>query len=207
MRRTQSYLTHAAILALSALPGLGACSSATHFYTLSKIAGPVAAAGTPADTAVVVALGPVSLPAYVDRPQIIIRENAYSVRLSLFDQWAGNLDDMVPRILMEDLAQRLPGGRVVPFPTLGTPSFDYRIALTITQLDVSTAGEAVVAAAWQVHGRAGDAPLLATDTTARAQAASASYEDRVAALSQALGTLSDDLARAVTTLPRTAARS
>lgn len=178
------------------------CAPATKFYTLAKVKGAPGDGSEPAKVAVVVAVGPVALPGYVDRPQIVIRESPYTLRPAVADQWAGGLDDMVPRVLIGNLAERLPGSRIVPFPRVGGPSFDYRVSIDISQFDVDSAGEAVVVASWQLSDQASSKTLQLGDTTARARARSASYEDRVAALSQALADLSDDIARAVAIQPR-----
>src|SRR5262249_12603130 len=128
---------------LLTLAGGGGCSTQTKFYTLARVDGPAADVEAPAAKQTVIAVGGASLPDYIDRPQIVVRESPYSVRPASFDQWAGDLDDMVPRVLRENLAVRLPNDRIIPFPALGAPSFDYRVSVAITQFDVSEAGEAV----------------------------------------------------------------
>lgn len=198
------------ILALSMIAafGTGACSTATRFYTLSRVDGETSAAGLRASApAAVIGVGPVSLPDYVDRPQIVVRTGPYTLAQATFDQWGGDLDDMVPRLLIEDLAARLPTDHLVPFPQVSDVPFDYRVSITISQFDVSSAGEAVVAAGWQVHGKSGTGTVLVRDSVARAQADSAAYSDRVAALSRAVAALTDEIAAALAVQPRSAAAS
>ncbi|QNT69973.1 PqiC family protein [Defluviicoccus vanus] len=172
---------------------LAACSSSppTNFYTLASGGTDTTAASSPRQTANVVAIGPVNLPDYLDRPQIVIRTSAYAMSLSSFDQWAGPLTDMLPRVLVEDMAQRSPSDRVVSFPEVSGPSFDYRIAVSINRFDVDTSGLATLVAHWQIYGQQGTQALLVTDDTLRQQATSSSYEAYVAALSATLGDLSD----------------
>src|SRR5262245_46516958 len=54
------------------------------------------------------------------------------------------------------------------FPQGGAALFDYRVAVQISRFDVSTAGEAVVAATWRVWDRAGTKTRLTASTTTRA---------------------------------------
>jgi uncharacterized lipoprotein YmbA len=104
---------------------------------------------------------------------------------------------MVGRVLVEDLAAQLPGDHVVAFAQAGASVFDYQVAVQITRFDVSTAGEAVVSATWRVWDRAGTKTRLTASTTTRAQSPGATYQDRVAALSQAIADLGGDIARSL----------
>lgn len=194
-------LLSGAVVALAA-----ACSGSTptRFYMLSSVSDPAPVNTSSVVSTLVIALGPVSLPSYVDRPQIVTRENANAVQLGTFDHWAGDLEDMIPRVLAEDLAARLPGDRVVSFPRVVSPTFDYRVAVDLARFDVSPEGEAVVAASWQVYDPAGRKALLIRETTVQTQALGKSYEQRVAALSRGLGDLSGAIAQDIAQLPRDA---
>src|SRR5512135_2395711 len=92
---------------------IGGCvgSPPTKLYTLTALGAP-AAETRPEATPAVVAVGPVVLPDYIDRPQIITRKSAYQLELAAYDHWAAPMYDMVPRVLAEDLASRLPSDRV-----------------------------------------------------------------------------------------------
>ncbi len=193
--------TRSIFLSATALVVVAGCSPVTRFYTLAKVDGESVLTSA-ATQPLVIALGPVTLPDYVDRPQIVVRDGPYTVTPATFDQWAGDLDDMLPQVLIENLAVRLPGDRIVPFPRLSGPSFDYRVAVDIIQLDVSSAGEAVVAAGLQVYDRSGMKLVAISDASARSAAQGTNAQDHVAAISQALGSLSSDIARAVAALPR-----
>ncbi len=181
------------------LVALGGCGSATtRYYTLSDVDAPALA---PAATAsALIGIGPVKLPDYVDRPQIVVRTGENAVEQAAFDQWGGSLDDMVPAVLVDDLAARLPGDHFVAFPQSGDLAFDYRVPVRITRFDVTTSGDAVVDARWQVRDPSG--VVVVRETAARATVEGTDYTSRVAALSRALGTLADEIARELAPLPR-----
>lgn len=182
-----------------------ACTPATRYYALSAAepAAPLGGGSLPAG--VVVAVGPVDLPDYVDRPQIVVRTGPHTLEQAVFDQWGGDLNDMVPRLLADDLGQRLPGAHMVDFPAAGDVPYDYRVPVNISQFDVSSSGEAVVAAHWQVRGKPGSPEVLVRESVARAQVKGSTYDDRVDALSRALGLVADDIAKVIATMPRSAA--
>lgn len=202
MRRARRLLV---VLALAALAA--ACASkATSFYTLSSVGDDTGGAGVTTIRSRTIALGPVTIPDYVDRPEIVVREGPNQVTLATFHQWAGAVDDMVARVLLEDLAAQLPGDRIVAFPQAGAAVFDYRVAVQITRFDIGADGEAVVSGAWRVWDRAGARTRLSSSATARAHALGATYAERVAALSQAVGDLAGDIARSLARLEPEAAR-
>ncbi|NJO67607.1 MAG: membrane integrity-associated transporter subunit PqiC [Rhodospirillales bacterium] len=157
IRQTISALS--GLLVILLVSGCGS-SPSTSFYTLasSPLEGSAAQVVRPALG--VVAVGPVGLPDYVDRPEIVSRSSDYAVSLAPFSQWAGPLDDMVPQVLVEDLTRRLPGTRVVVFPQVSGPNFDYRIAANVTRFDVDTAGLATLSASWQIYQPKDDRALL-----------------------------------------------
>jgi len=202
MRRMRSMLA----LSGAAVTLAAACSGSTptRFYMLSSVADPAPIGASSAVSALVIALGPVSLPSYVDRPQIVTRESANAVQLGTFDHWAGALEDMIPRVLAEDLAARLPGDRIVSFPRAVSPTFDYRVAVDLGRFDVNSEGEAVIAASWQIYGPTDRKALTIRETTVQTQAMGKSYEQRVSALSRGLGDLSSAIAQDVAQLPREA---
>jgi len=194
-------------LAAGVLGGTSAGCSATttHYYALSQVDAAAATRARSASGPAVIGVGPVSLPDYVDRPQIVTRTGANTLEQAAFDQWGGSLDDMIPRVLVEDLAACLPGDHVVSFPQVSDVPFDYRVPISISQFDVSSAGEAVVVARWQIRGKQGAAAVLMRETVARAQATGKSYGEMVAALSRALGDLTSDVASQLASLPRSKA--
>jgi uncharacterized protein len=176
----------------------GCAATVTRFYTLSSVGD----AGVPESSeARTIAVGPVAIPDYVARPEIVVRESPNQVTLATFHQWAGALDDMVARVLLEDLAAQLPGDRVVAFPQAGAAVFDYRVAVQITRFDVGGDGEAIVSGTWRVWDRAGTRTRLTSSSTSHtASLSKVTYQDRVAALSQAVGELAGDIARSLVRL-------
>ena len=197
------------VIVVAAVSFVAGCASTppTNFYTLSSVV-PEKPTGSAQTPTVVVAIGPVSLPDYIDRPQIVTRESAYAVKVASYDQWAGPLSDMVPRVLIDNVAAALPQDRVVGFPRVSGTSFDYRIAIDITRFDADPSGAATLVAHWQIYDRVARRALLVTDDTFVRQAANTSYEAIVAAMSGTLadlsGRLADDVA-ATTTAARPAA--
>lgn len=192
--------------ALGLLLALGAgCAGAppTKLYTLSTVGAPAIDTRAPQAAPAVIAIGPVTLPDYLDRPQILTRQSAYELKLAPDSRWAAPLYDMIPRVLVEDVASRLPSDRIISFPQVSDVSFDYRVAVDVSRFDVDANGEATFAARWQIYARS--APLWIADDTVQRRTEGTDYGAYAAALSTVLADFGDRIAQGVHTLRTPAA--
>ncbi|MGZ5121144.1 MAG: PqiC family protein, partial [Burkholderiales bacterium] len=92
---------YGAVMMLCALTVVAAGCASTppaHFYTLSATA-----TRSSTSSSVSVAVGPVSVPAVVDRPEIIISTGDNEVQLDEFNRWASPLQDNLARVIAENL--------------------------------------------------------------------------------------------------------
>lgn len=184
------------VLAAVAVLGTAACiggraSPDTHHYVLSPvIEAPSGETASPA-APLVVGVGPVNLPAYLDRPQMVIRRAPDSIEIREFDQWGEPLRDGITRVVAVNLARLLPESRVVTFPWRSTEDIRYQVVLDIGQMDGPAGGRVALDARWRVLDRSG------SEVAARASRLSepAGTGTTAAAISRALGVLSHDIAR------------
>lgn len=204
------------LLACLSLSGCAGSSAATRFYLLSRPAGGVAGgvsglsgrpgvSGESGAPQARVAVGPVSVASYLDRPQIVTREGD-RVRLGLaeFDRWAEPLAESLPRVLAEDISRALGGGRVLVFPGTGAAraeDADIRVAVDVNRLDGSLGGTVVLDAWWALLDRSG--ATLRRGRVVERRAAGGDYAAMVTAQGALAATLADTVAAAVReVLPR-----
>jgi len=131
----------------------GGCSSPQpRYYTLATTQGAEKTEmPSSSGAAYAVAVGPVSLPAVVDRPQIVIQVAPSRVVLLDDQRWAEPLNSSIPRAIASDLAKLL-GVSVVIFPQDSLSEVKYRVAIEIRNF-ISVPGEAAtVEAAWTIYG-------------------------------------------------------
>jgi uncharacterized protein len=190
----------AAFAMLCALPlAVAGCGStpASSFYTLTAIPG---AAVAPSDVSV--AVGPVTVPGAIDRPQMVVTTGPNQVRLDEFRRWASPLQNDIARVVAEDLAAILGTPRVTMTPqTLTVP--DYRVAIEVQAFELALGEAATLDTVWTVT-RVRDIKSQTGRTTVREAAAGNSYEALAAAQSRALARLSQDIAEVVRALGRSA---
>ena len=188
-----------AIAALCIFAGLAAgCASSpvTRFYTLSAAAAPAA---TSSQLSVVV--GPVSVPAVVDRPQIVVSTGPNQVRLDEFNQWASPLQNSIARVVAENLVAMLGTPRVTLSPQTLSADANYLAAIEVQGFESSPGEAAVLDAVWTVR-RTKDGKAQTGRTTVREVTSDKGYDALAAAHSRALARLSLDIADAVRALER-----
>jgi uncharacterized protein len=193
MRRLASLVTLCAFAALAA--GCGSTTPA-RFYTLSSTATP---ATTPSTLSLTV--GPVSVPAAVDRPEIVVSAGTNQVTLDEFNRWVGPLGDNISRVVAENLAALLGAPRVTLFPQTLSTEADFRVTIEVQRFESTPGESAMLDAVWAVR-RARDGKTETGRTTVRETAPQKSYDALVAAHSRALTRLSQDIAAAVQALGR-----
>ena len=182
----------AAVL-LAGCSGMGGSKQEdTTFYSLAASSDltPIATAGQPK----IVGVGPVYLPDYLSRPQIVTFTSTYELSLSEFHRWGGTLDSDMTRILTQNLSVLLPGLRIVSLPVRVTAEPDMQVVLQVLSFERIANGSVVMVVSWGVLGEDGRKALALRQTTFRVEPADASYEATVAAMSEAMTALSIELA-------------
>jgi uncharacterized lipoprotein YmbA len=169
----------------------GCASSPSHFYTLNSIA---TGSGAPVvDCSVVV--GPVSIPASVDRPQFTLQAGANSIEIEEFNRWAEPLSGNIARVVAGDLRELLGTGQVA---TSGLVNFHpaYRVSIDIQKFESVRGKEVVDEATWVIR-RMADGHSRAGNTLVREPAQGDGFDALAAAHSRALAKMSGDIAAAI----------
>lgn len=170
---------------------LGPRPDPSAFFLLSPAAAPTGGAPVP----VVLGLGPISLPGYLDRPQIVVRVSDHEIALAASDRWAEPLRDLVARTLAENLATLLPASSFVEYPWYPATAPDFGVAVDVRRFEVDVGGTVVLDATWRITAAGEVVDRRATRFEEPADGADRSAA--VAAQSRALGALSREIADAV----------
>jgi hypothetical protein len=171
-------------------------SPMSRFYTLSATPAP---AGTVSDVSV--AVGPVTIPAMIDRPQIVVSAGANQVRLDEFNRWAAPLQSNISRVVADNLSAILGTPRVSLFPQTMSAAADYRVVVQVQSFDSAPGDAATLDAVWTVN-RAKDSKSQTGRTAVREAAPQGGYDGVAAAHSRALARMSRDIAEAIQALAR-----
>ena len=191
MRHVALIVTSCALTVLAA----GCASPPSHFYTLSRTATPAATpAVTPSNLSVIV--GPVSIPAIVDLPQMVVSTGPNEVTIDEYNRWASPLQNNISRVVAENLVVLLATPRVSLFQQSLNADADFHVAIEVQSFESAPGEAATLNAVWIVR-RAKDRNAETGRTTVREPVAAKGYDALAAAHSRALGRMSQDIADAV----------
>src|SRR5688572_3744038 len=147
MSRSLSVLLRSCLL----LTAVASCApnKPTQYYTLSTLAEPAAVPRR--EQGLVIGLGPLTLPQYLDRPSIVTRTGANQMKLGDFSQWAEPLEPLLTRIMAEDLYALTGANDVIPIPQRGDLPLDRVVEVDVARFDANEAGEVSLDARWRVY--------------------------------------------------------
>jgi uncharacterized lipoprotein YmbA len=143
----------------------------------------------------VLGVGPVRLPAYLDRREIVTRAGPARLEVARVDLWAAPLDVLFASVLAEDLRAAVPAREVLGWPWSVGASPEWSVSVDVLRFDGEPDGTALLEARWIV--RRGGTLANQGVTIARERGAAREIAATVAALSKAIGALARDIAAAV----------
>ena len=165
------------------------------FYLLQP-ASPSAVRGvTEAQGSGVVGLGPVEMPAYLDRPQMVTGNPGAELQLAEYHRWAEPLKDTITRVLTENVGLWLPSRNVIAFPWNRAITPDYQVEVKISRFQAGADGVCELKADWTIlrHNK----PVMLNTFQTSTAAVGSDFAAKVAAQSQALAKFSQTLAIAL----------
>ncbi len=185
------HISHLVAIVSAAIFAAGCASSPSKFYTLNSTA---KGDGKPG-TSYAVTVGPVSIPAEVDRPQFTVQISPNRVSIDEFNRWSEPLASNIARVVAGDLAVLLGTPRVVAVP-LANFDPDCRVTVDIQKFESLPGKSVQIEAVWVVRKSAAGLPVSGR-TSVTEKVTDESFESLAAAHSRALGKVSGDIAVAI----------
>jgi uncharacterized lipoprotein YmbA len=165
------------------------------FYTLLPVQQSSTGTSLPADVSL--AVGPVEIPAAVDRTEIVTQDAANEISFSQYYRWAAPLRQSIASVIAQNIGTLLGTERVTPFNRENIFRPTHRVVININRYDSRLSKEFLIDATWSIKDLDGNKPLLIRNSIIREPLATSNYEGLVAAQSKALATLSEEMAEAV----------
>ena len=187
----KKFIKHFIAIAFVAVVVAGCASAPSKFYTLNSTA---TGDGSPAVDCTV-AIGPVTIPAEVDRPQFTVQVGTNQVAVDEFNRWAAPLGDNIARVVAGDLAVLLGTAQVAAEPLVNFKPA-YQVSIDIQQFTSSPGQMVRIDAVWVVKKSAGGISHSG-HTVVSEQVSSDNYDALAAAHSRALAKVSADIAAAI----------
>ena len=190
------HLNRFILLCVSAL--LSACASTpTNFYTLESQSRPPAVTTIASAKKLLIGIGPLTLPALLDRKGIVTRAENNSVQIAEFDQWAAPLQNNVIVVLSKNVATLQPNAIVRAYPWSVYGNVDYRVIIDITRFDTQLGKSANLEASWAIMEEKNHTIISNGQTKLQQPLNDASYNSAAQGLSKLLSELSQQLSLAL----------
>lgn len=195
------------ILGLGLLVIIAGCRSAVpvNFYALNAEAIPSMPAEPVADRGKqTVSIGPLTLPDYLDRPQLVTFTGLNRLELAESHRWAGPLKQEMTRVIAENVSVLMNRADVFAYPRETPHPPDYQVILDIRQMEARAGQFVNLKAVWWVSTSGPSSQPLARISDIRVPVSGPDYETLVAAHSQALLKLSQEIADSINRLSKAA---
>jgi uncharacterized protein len=201
-----SCLTMRSLLPVIVLASMAAGGCATsppsQFYLMT----PLPEADMPRHTAQrdmgpALGVGPVKLPAYLDRPEVVTRSGPNALQIAEFNRWGEPLEDNFERVLAMNLGVLADTDRVSLYPWPQSSPIDYQVTVDVDRFDAAAGTQVVLIARWNLFIGAEGRAVRSGRTVVTVPAVTASYEALAGAMSDAVATLAREIAAVI---PRSA---
>ena len=163
----------------------------TRFYTLALTVPPQTRVGA---APLVVGLGPIAFPSYLDQAQLVRRLDDERIAYAPADRWAGPLRNQFERALALRLMGALDTDDVPTFPWWPGRRIDASVQLTLLAFESDSSGMARLDALWKVKGGTREEVAESGQASIREPIAPGGAEAAVAALDRALEQLAQAIA-------------
>jgi uncharacterized protein len=188
-------------LAVSAL-ALSSCSTPAlprRLYVLTPLTQGEPASRVPGVGDVTIGVGPVEVPQYVNRPEIVTGRDSPVLQSAALAEWAEPLRDGFTRVLAENLSLLLATERVAIFPRQSVIP-EYQVVVNVIQFLGQPGDDVSLVALWGLLGKQGQ-ELVSKKSSFREPTGGQDYEALAAAMSRAVAALSRDISAAISALP------
>ena len=203
-------MTRAGLLLTAAVLTLTGCMSVadpTKYYVLSPTS-PREAVPAASTSGVAVGVGPVLIPGYLDRVQIVTRDAHDGVSVAMYDRWAESLEKGIAEVLADNLSAQMGSERVAVFPWRGGVErvLDYQVAIVVLRFDGWPGRQATLDARWRVVGKDGQEVALKRSTI-NEPIAEQGYQALVQGMNRLLSALAREIASEIRSRADASARS
>jgi len=98
----------------------------------------------------IIGVGPVKIPEYLNRPQMVTVNKDKTITFAEFNRWAEPLDFALERIINEDLAIMLDGATIETFPWERTVTVKYQVIANVIRLENEFNEQLIFVVQWSI---------------------------------------------------------
>ena len=188
----KSLLKNIALLCLiSLILGCAKSSKPVEYYMLDASVGIETNQLLERDEGPLIGLGPIRLPDYLDRFQMVVAVSENKYKLINGHRWAEKLDQNISLALFKTLPAQLGTDRMIRYPWPQRPGTDFQIKIDILELNIDEKGQSQLIAQWSIKSK--DETILNKRSSFTAQASTTDIDKMVQAQSECLTKLGQEI--------------
>jgi uncharacterized lipoprotein YmbA len=170
-------------------------SSSTSKYYLLEAIDSLDDKEVTAEAKIQIALAPVKIPKYVNRPQIVSAIGKNSYHISEANRWAEGLDENLSRVLQQNLSVLVPSVVLLTKTSKLAKKSKFRVDVNVLEFYVNPQGLALLVVQWNV--RIEGQNIVSRQNTYQSPASYSDYRIMVRGLNQCIDLMSYDIAKAI----------
>jgi uncharacterized lipoprotein YmbA len=188
----KSLLKNVALLCLiSLILSCAKSSKPVEYYMLDASVGIDNNQTLKGDEGPMIGLGPIRLPEYLDRFQMVVAVSENKYKLIDGHRWAEKLDQNISLALFKTLPAQLGTDRMIRYPWPQRPGVDFQIKIDILELNIDEKGQSQLTAQWSIKSK--DETILNKRSSFTAQASTTDIDKMVQAQSECLTKLGREI--------------
>ena len=152
------------------------------------------------DEGPMIGLGPIRLPEYLDRFQMVVAVSENKYKLIDGHRWAEKLDQNISLALFKTLPSQLGTDRMIRYPWPQRPGVDFQVKIDILELNIDQNGQSQLIAQWSIKSK--DETILNKRSSFTAQASTTDIDKMVQAQSECLTKLGQEIVSSLKPLLR-----
>lgn len=184
---------------------LGGClaisrSPDARFYTLQAMDKSYAGEKFNMPSSVIIGIGPVKVPEYQNRPQIVTQDTNNLLTFAQFDRWGEPLEIALSRLVSANLSVLLPGATLEMSPWNLAVPVKYQVIMDVVRLESRLDQDLALTVQWSVVDLENKKTMLTKRSEFSKPIEPHSYFGLVKTLSMECASLSGEIARTISSL-------
>lgn len=181
---------------------IGGCLSVSNspesrFYMLSALEKEPSGKTYEIPQDVIIAIGPVKIPEFQNRPQIVTQDKDNMIKFAEFDRWGEPLDTALERIIFEDLTVMLPAAALKMFPCVFAIPVKYQVIMNVAQMQSRLDKDLFLMVDWSIIDAKNKIMVFSKKSECRQAINPHNYLGLTKAISAACASLSGEIAEAL----------
>lgn len=170
------------------------------FYMLSNTAENQINKKTNTTFDALVGIGPIKIPEYQNRPQIVTQGKEKMLKIAQFDRWGESLDIGLGHLIREDLTGIFPNAKFTLYPWDSSINVKYQVIVEVVRLDSDLNNDLSFAVQWTVIDSENKKIVIIKNTEFSQPIIPQNYSGLAQTLSKACSVLSGEIAESLETL-------